>query len=244
MVPEVEATLKEHFTAVATTTNAADPIGSRIEAGATRAVKRYPGPNEHLIGVKRVARFSRGKHVKRIFLRIAAILIASAAITLLSSKGFAATVPAGNTDLNSVVKWGVWHEGCRIYAADNSLGDVEQIRACLVTVYGQNESAQRLLRSASKNTLGAAIRLAASEIPNERQIERFLEYACKDKGLLENFRKLAEVNDYDALRGLYFENFQGFAEIRNLLAAVSDRDLAYAVKQLELTQNTNEVPGD
>jgi hypothetical protein len=165
-------------------------------------------------------------------------------MTMLSGNAFAASAPAANTDLNNVVKWGVWHEGCRIYAADNSIGDIEAIRACLLTVYEGNESTQRQLRTTSRATLAAAVRLAAGEIPSERQIDRFLEYACKNKGLLPTFRQLAEVNDYDGIRAMYFENFQSFEDIRNLLAAVSDRDLAYAVKQLELTQNINEVPGD
>jgi hypothetical protein len=182
--------------------------------------------------------------VKAICVRIAAVLAVCAAMTVLSNSAFAAADQTANADLKTVVRWGVWHEGCRIYAADNSIGDVEAIRACLVGVYAQNDSSQRQLRNASQKSLSDAIRSAASEIPTERQIERFLEYACKNKGLLTSFRQMAEVNDYDSIREMYFESFQQFPELRNLLAAVSDRDLAYAVRQLELTQNTNEVPGD
>ena len=162
----------------------------------------------------------------------------------MTGQAFAAAAPSVNTDLKSLVKWGVWHEGCRIYAADNSIGDVEEIRACLLGVYAQNEAAQRQVREASKTTLGATIRLAASEIPSERQVERFVEFACKHKGLLQSFRQLVEVNDYDGIREMYFANFQGFAEVRNLLAAMSNRDLAYAVRQVEMTQTSVEVAGD
>lgn len=162
----------------------------------------------------------------------------------MSGSAFAAADPTSNPDLKGLVKWGIWHEGCRIYAADNTLGDVEDIRWCLAGVYAQDEAALRQLRGASKATLGAAIRLAASEIPSERQVERFFEFACKDKGLLQNFSQLIEANDFDSIRAAYFSNFQGIVEVRNLLAAMSNRDLAYTVRQLELTQNTNEVSGD
>ena len=182
--------------------------------------------------------------VNTYFLRVATCLVAFAAITLMTGRAFAAATSPVNNDLKGLVKWGIWHEGCRIYAADNSIGDVEEIRACLVSVYGQNEAAQRQLRAASTSTLGASIRLAASEIPSERQVERFIEFACRHKGLLRSFEQLVEVNDFDGLREMYFANFQGMAEVRNLLAAMSNRDLAYAVRQVELTQNIGEAAGD
>jgi hypothetical protein len=182
--------------------------------------------------------------VKDIFVRVATVLVAFAAITLLTGQAFAAADPAVNTDLKALVKWGVWHEGCRIYAADNSIGDVDAIRTCLVGVYAQDEAAQRQLQGASKATLSAAIRSAASEILSERQVERFIEFACTHNGLLQSFKQLLEADDYDSIREMYFANFQGVTEVRNLLAAMSNRDLAYAVRQLELTQNTSEVSGD
>lgn len=182
--------------------------------------------------------------MKSIFLCIATVLVAFAAITLMPVRAFAAGDSAVNTDLKTVVKWGIWHEGCPIYAADNSIGDVDAIRSCLEGVYAQNQAAQLQLRGASKATLSAAIRSAASEIPSERQVERFIEFACTHNGLLQNFKQLVEVDDYDRIREMYFANFQGVAEVRNLLAAMSNRDLAYTVRQLELTQNMGDVSGD
>ena len=182
--------------------------------------------------------------MKNIFVRVATVLVAFAAITLMTGHAFAAADPAANTDLKTLVKWGVWHEGCRIYAADNSIGDVDAIRSCLVGVYAQNEAAQRQLHGAPKAALSAAIRSAASEIPSERQVERFVEFACQHNGLLQTFSQMLEANDFDSIRDMYFANFQGVDEVKNLLAAISNRDLAYAVRQVEMTQTTSEASGD
>lgn len=220
------------------------PNASENRLAQKRAVKRSWAPSEQLIWGEASFRFSRGNQVKTTFVRIATVLTALAAMTLMTGHAFAAADAAVKPDLKGLVKWGVWHEGCRVYAGDNSLGDVEEVRTCLVGVYAQNEAGQRQLREASKTTLSAAIRAAASEIPSERQIDRFIEFACKHKGLLQSFRQLVEANDYDSIRAEYFANFQGVAEVRNLLAAISDRDLAYAVRQVELTQNTSEASGD
>jgi hypothetical protein len=162
--------------------------------------------------------------VKNAFAQIGAATLIVLAVGLMSGSAFAAGMPT-NPDLKGIVKWAVWHEGCRIYSADNSIGDVEDIRSCMVSVYAQNEYAQERLREANKNSLFGAIRAAAMEIPDERQFGLFVEFACKNSGLLNRFKQMVEAEDFDGIRSLYYATFKSHEEIRNVLAAVSDREL-------------------
>jgi hypothetical protein len=135
-------------------------------------------------------------------------------------------------DLNETVKWAVWHEGCRIYAADNSIGDVEEIRECIVGVNARNEEAQQLVRDAKPAALTNALRTAAREIPGERQLNQFIEYACKHEQLLDKFYDLENAGDYEAMRSLYFDTFKDNEKARNLLAAVSNEAMCDLINVL------------
>jgi hypothetical protein len=135
-------------------------------------------------------------------------------------------------DLKETVKWAVWHEGCRIYAADNSIGDTEEIRECIVDVYAHNDEAQQLVRDAKPHVLLAAIRAAGSEIPGERQLSQYIEFACKHEQLLDRFYDLENEGDYEGMRTLYFETFKDNEKARNLLAAVSNETLCDMVNVL------------
>jgi hypothetical protein len=135
-------------------------------------------------------------------------------------------------DLNEIVKWAVWHEGCRIYAADNSIGDVEEIRECVVGVNAHNDEAQQLVRDAKPAALTDALRAAAREIPGERQLGQFIEYACKHEQLLDKFYDLETGGDYEGMRSLYFETFKDNEKARNLLAAVSNEAMCDLINVL------------
>jgi len=177
--------------------------------------------------------------VKKTLSHLALTTLLVLAVTLLSGSAFAANT-SFTSDLKDVVKWGVWHEGCRIYSADNSLGDPEQIRECLVTVYAQNVAIQQQLRHASKGSILSAVRSAASEIPSERQFDRFVEFACKN-GLLTKFKQMTDVSDFDGVRALYYSTFRSHEEIRNLLAAVSDKQLGEVVREIEFGERVRQV---
>ena len=83
---------------------------------------------------------------------------------------FRAPQPQQKPSLRETVKWAVWHEGCRIYAEDNSIGDIEQIRECVVGVYARNDEAQQLVNAASNNALLVAVRMAGREIPGAMRL--------------------------------------------------------------------------
>jgi len=162
-------------------------------------------------------------------------LVLAIAIALLSSVytfAQAATEKRDTPELKETVKWAVWHEGCRIYAADNSIGDIEDIRECMVAVYAQNEAAQQQLKDAKASTLLMAIRIAAREIPGERQLNQFIEYACKHEQLLDKFYDLENAGDYESMRTLYYETFKANDKARNLLAAVSNEALCDLINVL------------
>ena len=135
-------------------------------------------------------------------------------------------------DLTETVKWAVWHEGCRIYADDNSIGNVEEIRECVADVYQQNADTQQMVRDAKPNILLAAIRAAAREIPGERQLSQYIEYACKHEKLLDRFYDLENAGDYEGMRSLYYDTFKDNEKARNLLAAVSNEALSDMVNVL------------
>lgn len=135
------------------------------------------------------------------------------------------------TDLKETVKWAVWHEGCRIYAADNSIGDVEEIRECISGVYAQNDEAQQMVLVASNAQMLVAVRMAGREIPAERGIREHIAYACKHENLLGNFVDLESKNDYEGIRTLYYSTFKADENVRNLLAAVSDEELGDLINE-------------
>jgi hypothetical protein len=162
------------------------------------------------------------------------------ALAMLAGSAFAADTTA-KSDLTDVVKWGVWHEGCSIYTADNAVGDTEQIRECLVRVYAQNQYAQQRVRNASRAMLASAVNEAAKEIPSERQFERFLEFACENAGLLPKFKQMADVADFAGMRTLFYNTFMAQPEIKNLAAAVSNKELSSLINQFELADHIREM---
>lgn len=165
--------------------------------------------------------------------------VAVLAITLLSGSMFAQSQqtepkPQQKQDrsgLEGLVKFAVWHEGCRIYAADNSIGDVDDIRQCVADVYAQNEDVQKIVRSASEDALMAAARTAGRDIPGEHHLREQMAYACKHENLLEQFVELEQHNDYEGIRTLYFSTFRADENVRNLLSAVSDESLGDLINE-------------
>ena len=133
--------------------------------------------------------------------------------------------------LEGLVKFAVWHEGCRIYAADNSIGDVDDIRQCVADVYAQNEDVQKIVNSASEDAVMAAARTAGRDIPDEHHIREQIAYACKHEHLLEEFVEMEQHNDYEGIRTLYFSTFRSDENVRNLLAAVSDESLGDLINE-------------
>jgi len=133
--------------------------------------------------------------------------------------------------LKETVKWAVWHEGCRIYAADNSIGDIEEIRECVAAVYGGNDEAQQMVQAANNNTLLSAVRMAGREIPGERHLREQIAYACKHENLLQNFVEMEDHNDYEGIRSLYYTTFKADENVRNLLAALSDQSLGDLINE-------------
>lgn len=168
------------------------------------------------------------------------------AIGLLSGNCFAAdaarsTVSASTPDLKEVVKWGVWHEGCRAFSADDSIADADQLRECLVSAYANNAYLQQRLRAANKQLMQDAVRSAVAEIPSERQIESFVEFACNSRGLFDKFKQMADAADFDGMRSLYFNTFKSSAEVRNLLAAVSNNQLRTIINEFDLANQVRQM---
>jgi hypothetical protein len=163
--------------------------------------------------------------VKGIRLVLIALLCASAIAQQANQK------QQQKPDLKETVKWAVWHEGCRIYASDNSLGDAEQIRECIAGVYAQNDEAQQMVQAATNAQLLVAVRMAGREIPAERGIRERVAYACKHENLLESFVDLESKNDYEGIRTLYYSTFKADENVRNLLAAVSDEALGDLINE-------------
>jgi len=167
------------------------------------------------------------------------------ALGLLSANCFAAdaarSTASATPDLKEVVKYGVWHEGCRAYSIDDSITDADQIRQCLVGAYSNNAYLQQRLRAANKQLMQDAVRSAVAEIPSERQVERFLEFACNDKGLFDRFKQMADAADFDGMRSLYFNTFKSTAEVRNLLAAVSNKQLRTIIDEFDLANQVRQM---
>lgn len=133
--------------------------------------------------------------------------------------------------LEGLVKFAVWHEGCRIYAADNSIGDVDDIRECVADAYAQNQDVQKIVRGAGESALMAAVRTAGRDIPDEHHLREQMAYACKHENLLEQFVDMEQNNDYEGIRTLYFSAFRADENVRNLLAAVSDESLGDLINE-------------
>ena len=160
------------------------------------------------------------------------LVIAFAALTSIGVMAQEVPAKQQKPDLAEAVKWAVWHEGCRIYAEDNSIGDPEEIRECVVDVYAKNDEAKELVRAASPGALMAALRTAGRDIPGERHLSEFIEYACKHEHLLDRFYDMENAGDYEGMRSLYYDTFKTNENARNLLAAVSNEAMCDLVNVL------------
>jgi hypothetical protein len=155
-----------------------------------------------------------------------ALLIISVSVLLLGA------ARADDKELKEFAKWSIWHEGCRVYADDNSIGNVEFIRGCMLGTHEQNRRAQALIAGASRSTLMAVIRESAAELLSEQRVRERFEAVCRQNSLLENFRLLQAEEDFEGIRQLYRDHVEEDG-VRNLLAAVSNEYLGDMIDSIE-----------
>ena len=125
-------------------------------------------------------------------------------------------------ELKQNVKWAIWHEGCRVYAPDNQIGNITQIRQCVYGVQSHNPRAQSLIANATDNLLLQVVQEGVNEIPGEFQLPQNFEWVAHHEGQIENFRVWRGQGNYEAIRGTYQDKQNHNPNARNLLAGVNN----------------------
>ena len=132
------------------------------------------------------------------------------------------------TELKQNVKWSIFHEGCRVFAANDQIGNMRDIRTCIYNTQSQNQRALDLIGSANDDLLLEVVTECSNEIPGEFQLRDNFSWVMYHEGRKEQIRVMLENGNYEGIRSLYHQIQDHNPNARNLLAAVSNpyiRDL-------------------
>lgn len=135
-------------------------------------------------------------------------------------------------ELKQDVKWSIFHEGCRIYAADDNLGSITDIRNCVYQTQAHNQRAQDLIRNANDDLLRQVVIESSNEIPDEFQLRGNFQWVMYHEGQGESIRVMVGRGNFEGVRSTYSDKQAHNPNARNLLAAVSNRYIRDLVNSL------------
>jgi hypothetical protein len=151
------------------------------------------------------------------------------------------TLFAGD-ELYENVRWTIFHEGCEVFLPGTSEPDtfkpIADLRACYARKQEHNPSAAALIRASSDEALLQATLRAVNDIPVAFDFEQNLRWVMEHEGEGGEFRRLAASGDAPSPRERYRARQNHNPNARNLLAAVSDRQLFAFVQRIDGT-----IPG-
>jgi hypothetical protein len=131
-------------------------------------------------------------------------------------------------ELKQNVKWSIFHEGCRVYASNDQIGNITDIRNCIYATQQHNQRAQDLIRNANDSLLLQIVQECSNEIPNEFQLRDNFSWVMYHEGQGEQIRTMLGRGNFEGIRSVYHDKQNHNPNARNLLAAVSNpyiRDL-------------------
>lgn len=132
------------------------------------------------------------------------------------------------SELKQNVKWGIFHEGCRVYAGSDQIGNITDIRNCIYQSQTHNQRALDLIGGVNDDLLVQVVTESASEIPGEFQLRDNFSWVMYHEGQKEQIRTMLGRGNFEGIRSVYHDKQNHNPNARNLLAAVSNayiRDL-------------------
>jgi hypothetical protein len=137
-------------------------------------------------------------------------------------------------DLFEDIRWSIFHEGCEAYpSGSNALKSAADLRECFLRMQAHNENASRAVRAASDEQILEATRKAIADIPKAFQLEENLRWVMDHEGQRGALRRLANQGDARTIRFTYRYFQKHNPNARNLLAALSDREVIQWVIRLD-----------
>jgi len=132
------------------------------------------------------------------------------------------------SELKQNVKWSIFHEGCRVYASNDQIGNITDIRNCIYQSQQHNQRALDLIGGANDDLLLQAVVESSAEIPGEFQLRDNFSWVMYHEGQKEQIRTMLGQRNFEGIRSVYHDRQNHNPNARNLLAAVSNsyiRDL-------------------
>ena len=127
--------------------------------------------------------------------------------------------------LETNIKWTIFHEGCPVFAG-NERRPVAEIRDCALTKEKHNTLASALISAASDDEINRAVTQAVTEIPTEFQLYTNFTWVLDHENQLHTFRQLQALGRFDVIRDTYYRAQGANPNARYLLAAYSDNQIA------------------
>lgn len=132
------------------------------------------------------------------------------------------------SELKQNVKWSIFHEGCRVYAGNDQVGNITDIRNCIYQAQQHNQRALDLIGNANDALLVQVVQESSAEIPGEFQLRENFSWVMYHEGQKEQIRTMLGRGNFEGIRSVYHDKQNHNPNARNLLAAVSNiylRDL-------------------
>jgi hypothetical protein len=133
------------------------------------------------------------------------------------------------SELKQNVKWSIFHEGCRVYAGNDQIGSITDIRNCIYQSQQHNQRALDLIGGANGGLLLQAVAESSADIPGEFQLRENFSWVMYHEGQKGQIRTMLGRGNFEGIRSLYHDKQNHNPNARNLLAAASNsyiRDLA------------------
>jgi len=135
-------------------------------------------------------------------------------------------------ELKQNVKWSIFHEGCRVYASNDEIGNITDIRNCVYNTQRHNQRALDLIGNANDDLLLQVVKECSNEIPNEFQLRENFSWVMYHEGQKEQIRVMLGNGNYEGIRSVYHDKQDHNPNARNLLAAVSNPYIRNLVNSL------------
>lgn len=134
------------------------------------------------------------------------------------------------------ILWCIYHEGVRVYAVppgqdplDDAVRFVADIRSAMMAAQSHNGTARNFIASLNDDEFMDVVLECAEAIQTMTlggdTLAGHFRWVCHHEGYLPEFRDMNSRHEFESIRGVYRDKEDHNKEARNLLAAVSNRDI-------------------
>jgi hypothetical protein len=139
---------------------------------------------------------------------------------------------AADADTQTNVYWAVWHEGCRVFGPappsspfSDKMNSISTLRQCAYNKQSGNVHARDEISNLSNDQLAAVFLQAEHDIPATYMLAVNFDWVCHHEGQLNTLRQMEGRGDYEGIRQVYFTKQQRNPNAKNLLNAVTNKDI-------------------